>query len=60
MRMVLDDDEEDSSTYLCTVESPYVDNDLDCDDQESEVNPSMDEICDGIDNNQMKMSEMVQ
>ncbi len=29
----------------------YVDNDLDCDDEDDQINPDAEEICDGIDNN---------
>ena len=39
------------STYLCTLKLPYVDNGSDCNDNDEEVNPTFDEICDGVDNN---------
>jgi hypothetical protein len=34
----------------CTQPSTYVDNDQDCDDDDATVSPTVDEICDGIDN----------
>ena len=43
----------DQSTIETTCLAPenYVDNDLDCNDENAEINPNMEEICDEIDNN---------
>ncbi len=43
----------DASHFVLAAEAPsgYVDNDLDCDDSNSAVNPEAAEICDGVDNN---------
>ena len=34
----------------CTLPNGYVTNNMDCDDNDSEINPDSEEICDGIDN----------
>lgn len=38
--------------YLCSKYfGQYVENDLDCNDNDSKINPGSPEVCDGIDNN---------
>ena len=39
----------DSTTASCTQPSGYEDDDDDCDDSQSDVNPAADEYCDGVD-----------
>ncbi len=40
----------DGSASLCQAASGYVDNARDCDDQDAEINPDGEEICDELDN----------
>ena len=40
-----------AGNFICTPDSQFVTNDLDCDDWNFSVNPSAIEICDGMDNN---------
>ena len=35
----------------CIAPEDYIDNDLDCNDENAEINPNMEEVCDEIDNN---------
>ncbi len=38
-------------TEVCTIETGYVSNDSDCDDDNPVIHPNADELCDGLDNN---------
>ncbi|MFT5185079.1 MAG: PKD repeat protein, partial [Flavobacteriales bacterium] len=40
-----------NSVLDCSQPAGYVDNDLDCEDTDTNINPDADEVCDGIDNN---------
>ena len=42
--------DEDNTLYACTLPSGYVQNTADCNDNDSLINPSGDEYCDGVDN----------
>ncbi|WP_274474905.1 choice-of-anchor tandem repeat GloVer-containing protein [Mangrovimonas aestuarii] len=41
----------DTSLVVCSQPIGYVDNALDCDDNDNSINPVAQEICDGVDNN---------
>lgn len=50
----IDDDgfgDPNDSIEACMPITGFVDNNLDCDDNDSEINPNVTEVCDGIDNN---------
>jgi hypothetical protein len=51
----LDDDQfgdaDASPTLACSPPPQHVDNNLDCDDEDANINPLVVEVCDGVDNN---------